>query len=476
MKRSFLSYAVAALAGYVILSLELLGLRLFAPYFGYSLPVSGSLIGITLFALALGYWLGGFLSDRGIRESALAPLLLGAGAYLAVAAIFSPPILELFSFFGVATGSVFAALVFFVPPMIVLASVSPFLIKLLAEKDGVGQSAGSIYAVGTIGSLIGNFGTAFYAVPVFGARASFLSDAVLVLLVGALWSFAGKRRLLGALALAGAALVPLSTLVSSPRSSNVIAAYDSPYARLEVTDQGRFIALRAGRRSGTAFSYAPKGAVWRGISPLYDAFAALPALHEAETALILGLGAGTLAHLHQEVTPDLSIVGVELDPKIIEVGRSMFRLDEARNIARIVVADARPFLRRTEERYDLIEVDLFKEAEVPFYVATKEFFELTERRLAPKGLMAMNVYDPSPDKKILAPLANTVAAVYAHVAYIAFPLGSHLLVASDSDPLLREKISPLGEAHPVAFSKEQEVFTDDLTSLERLSYRAIFGE
>ena len=80
---------MAFVSGAVVLILEVLGFRLFAPYFGYSVYVSGTLISLVLLALSIGYYVGGFLADRHSRSPLLAILILAAAAYLSVTVLIS---------------------------------------------------------------------------------------------------------------------------------------------------------------------------------------------------------------------------------------------------------------------------------------------------------------------------------------------------------------------------------------------------
>jgi predicted MFS family arabinose efflux permease len=64
-----------------VLVLEIVGLRLVAPYVGVTLQTSSAIIGVALAAIAYGAWFGGFLADRVDPRRVLAPaLLLAAGA------------------------------------------------------------------------------------------------------------------------------------------------------------------------------------------------------------------------------------------------------------------------------------------------------------------------------------------------------------------------------------------------------------
>ena len=68
-------------SGAVLMALEIAGSRVLAPFFGSSVFVWGSLIGIFLGAMSGGYWLGGWLSERCPRQLLLNALLAAAGAF-----------------------------------------------------------------------------------------------------------------------------------------------------------------------------------------------------------------------------------------------------------------------------------------------------------------------------------------------------------------------------------------------------------
>jgi spermidine synthase len=183
---------------------------------------------------------------------------------------------------------------------------------------------------------------------------------------------------------------------------------------------------------------------------------------------------------------------VEIDPEIVALGEKYFGLKERAN-TKIIIGDARPFLSKNTEKYDLIEMDLFSgSGEIPFYLATKEFFTLIRTRLSQNGILSINVYDPSEDMIIAKPVINTVASVYKHAYAIHFRYGSHFIMGTDT-PLNMEKISEWSEKIPhderfdiitgvfkydteeIAYDSAKPIFTDNLSPLEKLSYEAIFN-
>lgn len=491
MNRKFLYYLTAFAVGYVTLSLELLGFRLFAPYFGYSVYVSGALIGTVLLALSLGYSFGGYVSDRGVEEKFTSKILLISSLYLLVIFFFRDALLAFFADYSIVYGSILSTLVFFAPPMTLLASLSPYFIKVLSSDRsfGVGFSSGTIYTVSTVGSIAGTFLTSFYLVPEHGANTAFATNLIILFSFFVFW-FTKKIKI--------AAILIFSVLfgvfyakTNAMPVPNVIEEKDSAYSRLEVVKHENFLGLRTDRRNNLIYSLYPENGVWKGNYMFYHFFAVPPIVNNAKTALLLGLGAGTIPFIHSEFNPELSITGVEIDPEIVRLGEKYFGLSERAN-TKIIIDDARPFLSKNTEKYDLIEMDLFSgSGEIPFYLATKEFFTLIRGHLSQNGILSINVYDPSEDMLIAKPLINTVASVYKHAYAIHFSYGSHFIMGTDVS-LNMEKVSEWSKKTPhderfdvitgvfkydseeIAYNPKIRVFTDNLSPLEKLSFEAIF--
>ncbi len=146
----------AAIAGAVVMALEVVGFRLYAPYFGYSIYVWGSMISVVMLALAVGYGLGGRLADRSPTSAPLYGAILAGGFYQLAIVFTARPLLAAVSGWGDFAGTAVATLVIFAPPMAVLAGAGPFVVCLLARKGRVGSTAGKVYAVSTGGSMAGS--------------------------------------------------------------------------------------------------------------------------------------------------------------------------------------------------------------------------------------------------------------------------------------------------------------------------------
>ena len=109
-----------------------------------------------------------------------------------------------------------------------------------------------------------------------------------------------------------------------------------------------------------------------------------------------------------------SLRKIEIDPKVTEVGRRYFGLGDNPRVT-TYDEDARPFLRRSERRYDVIYVDAYHQPYVPFYLATQEFFRLVRDRLSPGGIVALNVATVPEDDTLVREISGTLATVFPRV-------------------------------------------------------------
>ncbi len=107
------------------------------------------------------------------------------------------------------------------------------------------------------------------------------------------------------------------------------------------------------------------------------------------SALLLGLGAGTLAVLLSRAAPGVRITGVDIDPRVVAFGREQFGL-ELPNL-QVVIADAFTYVYRCTERFDYIVVDLFVGRHLHKGILAKPFLRRLGALLAPGGEVAINL-------------------------------------------------------------------------------------
>jgi spermidine synthase len=111
---------------------------------------------------------------------------------------------------------------------------------------------------------------------------------------------------------------------------------------------------------------------------------------DAKKMLIIGLGGGSIPKKLQKEFPNLELDVVEIDPEVIKIAKDHFNVRESKNL-RIYAQDGRLFLARTQNQYDVILIDAYYADAMPFHLATKEFFELAQKKLTPNGIVVANL-------------------------------------------------------------------------------------
>ena len=150
---------------------ELLGAKMISPYFGSSLYVWAAVLGITLFGLMCGYYIGGYISEKYKREDLVYWILILAGAFLAIMPYTSQWIMSKNIDMDIRWGSTLSLLIFMFPPLIFMGMTSPVIINMINTKvDETGKSAGSVYAISTLGGIAATFLVGFYLLPEFGIK------------------------------------------------------------------------------------------------------------------------------------------------------------------------------------------------------------------------------------------------------------------------------------------------------------------
>jgi spermidine synthase len=453
-------------AGIGALATEITASRLLAPYFGSSTIVWANLIGVVLAALALGYWLGGRLADRRPEPSLLGFIVLAAAVCVAAIPFVAKPFLDLTvegldeTSTGAVIGSFFAVLLLCAPPVVLLGMVSPFAIRLaVASIATAGAVAGRLYALSTAGSLLGTFLPALVLIPAIGTQRTFLVVAALLAISSCF--LLGARYLVVAVALVVLVAIPPGAVKGQGGLLHEETSYHQYIQVVERPDGRRLLYLNEG---------VAVHSVWRPDSVLtggvWDAFLALPPLlgRDLERVAILGNAAGTTARALGVFYPRAEVDGVELDAAVSRVGREYFGLDDNRRLT-VHDADARPFLRSTDERYDLIVVDAYHQPYVPFYLATREFFQLVREHLAPGGIVALNVAAVPEDKRLVRAVGSTLAAEFPEV--LEWPaLRFNTIVLGLTEPSAPAELERRLRSGPAALAPLRELLARDVRRLE----------
>jgi spermidine synthase len=439
---------VVFVAGGTLLGVEIAASRVLAPFFGNSLFTWGALIGVVLAGLAVGYWIGGTLVDRVPSVNLLlATAAAGAAAVIVIPLVDEPVLRAIVSWDpGPRTNPVLAATILFGPASVLLAAIVPIAVRLRTVSiDDAGRTAGRLFALSTIGSIVGTFATAFWLIPEVGTDElmGFLAAGVFA----AITLLALSQRLYGVSVLtlaAAAGAVALAFALAPPSSGEQLAgvalrnwsplyrtrAYEGPaptlsgalvyrkdteYHRLNVIDEDgtRYLrfdnsyqsAMELGRPFATAFDYTDYFDLGLAYRP------------RTRDVLFIGLGGGSAPKRMWRDFRDLELQVVELDAEVVRVARRFFALPRHPRL-RVHVQDGRRYLATHPRRWDVIAIDAFFADATPFHLTTREFLELVRDRLKPGGVVVTNAIGAlrGRDSKLVRALYRTYRSVFPTVA------------------------------------------------------------
>jgi spermidine synthase len=485
-------YVLVFVVGMASLGAEIAAARLMSPYFGASTIVWANTIAVVLVSLSVGYWLGGRLGDDHPHLRGLCLLVAGAAVLLALVPFAARPFLsvsvdaldEISA--GAFVGSLVGVLALVAVPIVLLGACSPWAVRLATpDVDHSGRTAGRLYAISTAGSLVGTMSAALLLIPFIGTQRTFLVFALMLALVAA--AGLGWRYLTVPVAVGAVFAIPAGTVKAKTDSGDrVIFETETrlQYARVvEEPDGTRKLELNEGVAEHSLYRPGSHltGNYWDGL--VVVPFASLSRV--PSRVAILGNAAGTVARAYGHYFPATRIDAVEIDPELTQIGRRYF--DMRAPHLRVHHEDARPWLRDSEGGYDVIVLDAYRQPYIPFYLATREFFELVRDRLAPGGLVIVNVGHPEGSTELERVIGRTMAEAFPLVLRDPIEDENTLLLAGEraSAGHLRTMAAGLApELQTIARVEAArlepaldggEVYTDDRAPVEWLVDRSILG-
>ncbi len=440
-------YLLVFASGMCTLAIEITASRLLGYVFGTSNPVWASILGLTLVYLTAGYFLGGRWSDRAPRLSVLYQIVAWGAFAGGLMPVIARPLLgsagsAMVAFrAGAAVGGFVVVMVLFAVPVTLLGCVSPFAIRLaLRDVAAAGNIAGRMYAISTLGSIVGTFVPALYTIPELGTTTTFFIFSMLLLLIalvglalhnrGAALRLAWMPILLTALT----ALLLNGPLRPPPNGTTLLYEKESAYNYIQVVEYRE----RDGTRTRLLYLNEGQGihSQWNEKALFYnrtwDYFMAGPFFNappfdgkSIKQVALIGLAAGTIARQYTAAFGPVAIDGYEIDPAIVTAGQRFFEMTEPN--LNIVVEDGRLAFKATDKRYDVVGLDAYRVPYVPWNLTTVEFFEEVRAHLTPQGVVISNVgrtYNSTTkreDRRLVEAITNTLSHVFTDVYTIDVP-------------------------------------------------------
>ena len=499
----FYLYLTAFVSGMVSLGVELSASRLLAPRFGEAQPVWAAIISLILLYLTVGYFIGGRWADRSPRPATLYRIAAWAAFLVGVIPFVSYPVLNLagqgFSGYdydvALLVGPFVAILLLFSAPVTLMGCVSPFVIRLLMDRvERAGDVAGRVYAISTAGSLLGTLLPTFLLIPTVGTRNTFVIFSLLLLAVALVGLARVVRRRAFVYLLLPLVVIAMAALLRGQPikpQEGAIFETESAYNYIQVVERDGWRELYLNEGQGVHSIYHP---TQQRMSGTWDYFVIAPffnpppfAPDRIQSLAMIGLAGGTVPKQYTAFFGPIPIDGVELDPEIVEVGRTYFEMNEPN--LNVYVADGRTFLAHSDRRYTVIAVDAYRLPYIPWHLTTVEFFQQVRDHLTDDGVVAINV-GHTDDYRLVETMVATLRQVFPSIHAIDVPASFNTIVVATVQPTVAENLRANRQlmADPILQTIADEawermrviepgslVLTDDRAPVEMLTHLVVLS-
>jgi spermidine synthase len=285
--------------------------------------------------------------------------------------------------------------------------------------------------VSTAGSIDGTLGTTFFLIPLIGTRAITLllgaagiACALCLMVLDRVYRPGKAGSMMGFVFFAMLVCTGHAARAENLIDENIraqmlkaadgrVAHFESEYNSIFINKHASLLAMTVRYKSESHFDSIVDLKDPDALPVPYTQIMPVALLYPKtiNRILMVGLGAGSISTYLGRALPDAQIDVVELDPGVIAAGKKYFGLLETDKV-HFIEGDGRVYLNRHKETYDLILLDAFREAGIPFQLLTREFYGLVKSRLAPGGAMASNL---SAGTKLYLSSLITLRAVFPTV-------------------------------------------------------------
>lgn len=384
--------ALAFLEGGIVMCIELLGARFLAPVYGSSLEVWSIVLSLSIGALTLGYFTGGFLSQKDNKLFLLHFLLITAGILILLMPILAKSIINDFNPDNLITDCFVATILFIAPPLFLLGSTTPIIIELKSNSlNDSGKTSGLVYGISTLGGIFFTYLTGFYLIPKYGLTTTTVIAGIIISSISFFILIINKKII-------SFSLIPFLIIAffNNSKTQNIspevqILHYsEGMLGQLLLTDiesnlnntktKERAIFVN---RIGQTWVNAETGES-RWDYPNYLVTIA-STLKPNPRVLVLGLGGGTVPRYLESIL-NAEVEAVEIDERMGIIAKQYFSLGNTK----IHIDDARHFLETCYHKYDLIIFDLYKGESPPSHTLSLETFEKVKELLLDNGLCIIN--------------------------------------------------------------------------------------
>ncbi len=464
---------VSFLNGLVSLVVEVVGSRVIAPYYASTIYVWTALISVTLGFLSFGYLLGSKIF-KNLEINHLQMNLLISAIMTILPFSLRNQILNFSDKFSLSSAPLVASSLLFSLAFVSMGVTTSFLTRLLfLDKKSTEKLIGVVYALGTLGSLVGALISSYLLIPHLSLTAIFLLAAMLLVLTGLLLNY---RFFPGYVALVFVILTGQVLTQNKTKDPRIIYSYTNFDAKYEIinisTNSFGIYCLLIDSNQQGCFDKENKIVSYQKF--IYYAAKSL----DNPKMLILGAGLGTYTDYWSD--NDVSYDLVDINPKTLEMIKVVNgRWNDEKNS--FINQEARLYLRKVETKYDIIYNDLLTNISPVAHVYSHEFNTVVKSKLNTGGIFITHIIGKSDGSDDLVnsvghTLRKTFNKVYflsltpeMHPSYVIFLATDNLNIVSKINKEISSSIyHETDDPSFKLFVSKGHTITDDFNKIEHL--------
>ncbi len=431
----------------IYMILELIASRLLSPYFGSSNIVWTSIIGIILLSTSIGNYVGGIIADKAknnnsVLKNNIRIILIITGILIYIIPIFQQIVIETLTVWieSIKIGAIVTTTIFFFLPSMFIGILSPIIIKLkMNDLENVGTTSGRIYALATLGSIVGTFLGGFLLIPNFGSNEILfvLSSIQFLLLLFIEDEEKQNKKLMIGLIIIVAVIINIISFIVFYNSNKqnerkvkngeigVVVNYDTQYGSVRIynteTTEGivRQLSIDKGNESATYIDKDKYNELVYEYTKYYDLM--FNSSRNIDNVLMIGGAGYSYPKYFLGKYKSKKIDVVEIDEKVTEIANDFFYLDklklEDKYRFKNVNQDGRIYLNKNKKKYDAILNDSFS-GEIPAKtLTTKEAVEKIYNSLNKNGIYLTNIISSlkGENSKFIQSELKTLKGVFKNV-------------------------------------------------------------
>lgn len=433
----------------IYMILELIASRILSPYFGNSSIVWTSVIGIIMLSSSIGNYIGGIVADKEKLKRNVKYILIISGITVLLIPLLQSGVLRWLTSItdNIKVGAILATVILFFVPSMLVGFLSPIIIKLkMDDLKTAGKTSGKIYAIATLGCILGNFLGGFYFIPRFGSNEVLFVLAIILFILNLFVNEDDKKKFFDKFVIATIIFVILGSVLFCAYTygnnengklvlQNKVGAsvsYDTEYGRVLIYNLDingtiiRNMFIDGGNESLTFVDEEFRYELVSEYTKDYDLM--FESEKEIENVLMIG-GAGFsypkyyISHFSMK-----KMDVVEIDPKVIELAKEYFYLDQLieeyeldkNKRLNIIEEDGRIYLNQNTKKYDAILNDAFAGESPAETLTTLEAAKNIHKSLEEDGLYLTNIIGSmeGESSKFLKAEVKTLKEVFENVYVI----------------------------------------------------------